>query len=180
MKRPLHPEENRLWSQVAATIHPLPGRASAAAEPAPSPGAHLGLEPPLRTPPPPATTSRRPGPAGPKALEPVRLRRIARERDPLGAHIDLHGLGQEAARAALEGFVLECWRDGLRSVLVITGKGLRGDGVLRRLTPEWLAAPHLQAVVAGISEAHRRHGGEGALYIALKRRPLPASVPPRP
>lgn len=180
MKRPLHPEEHRLWSQVAATIHPLPGRASAAAEPAPSPSAHLGLEPPLRTPPLPAGTARRLGPAGPKALEPVRLRRIARERDPLGAHIDLHGLGQEAARAALEGFVLECWRDGLRSVLVITGKGLRGDGVLRRLTPEWLAAPHLQAVVAGISEAHRRHGGEGALYIALKRRPLPASVPPRP
>ena len=86
----------------------------------------------------------------------------------------------EDARAALEGFVLGCWRDGLRSVLVITGKGLRGDGVLRRLTPEWLAAPHLQAVVAGISEAHRRHGGEGALYIALKRRPLPASAPPRP
>ena len=180
MKRPLHPEEHRLWSQVAATIHPLPGRASTVAGSAPPPGAHLGLEPPLRTPPPPATTSRRPGLAGPKSLEPVRLRRIARERDPLGAHIDLHGLGQEAARAALEGFVLECWRDGLRSVLVITGKGLRGDGVLRRLTPEWLAAPHLQTVVAGISEAHRRHGGEGALYIALKRRPLPASVPPRP
>jgi DNA-nicking Smr family endonuclease len=178
MKRPLHPEEHRLWSQVAATIHPLPGRASAA--PGPAPGIHLGPEPPLRTPPPPAATPRRPGPAGPKALEPVRLRRIARERDPLGAHIDLHGLGQDAARAALEGFVLECWRDGLRSVLVITGKGVRGDGVLRRLTPEWLAAPHLQAVVAGISEAHRRHGGEGALYIALKRRSPPASGPPRP
>ena len=54
MKRPLHPEEHRLWSQVAATIHPLPGRASAAAESAPSPGIHLGPEPPLRTPPPPA------------------------------------------------------------------------------------------------------------------------------
>jgi len=180
MKRPLHPEERRLWSQVAATIHPLPGRASAAKASGPSPDPHLGPEPPLRIPPPPAAPSRRPVPTGPKSLEPVRLRRIARERDPIGAHIDLHGLGQEAARAALEGFVLECWRDGLRSVLVITGKGLRGDGVLRRLTPEWLAAPHLQAVVAGISEAHRRHGGEGALYIALKRRPPPATAPPRP
>ncbi len=58
MKRPLHPEEHRLWSQVAATIHPLPGRASAAAESAPSPGIHLGPEPPLRTPPPPAATLR--------------------------------------------------------------------------------------------------------------------------
>ena len=117
--------------------------------------------------------------AGPKVLDPLRRRRISRERDPLGAHIDLHGLTQDAARATLERFVMECWRDGLRSVLVITGKGLRGDGVLRRLTPEWLAAPHLQSVVAGVSEAHRRHGGEGALYIALKRRPTPAISRPR-
>ena len=49
-------------------------------------------------------------------------------------------------------------------------KGLRGDGILRRMTPEWLAAAHLRHVVAGVSEAHRRHGGEGALYIALKRK----------
>lgn len=185
MRRPLRPEEHRLWSQVAATVHPLPGRASTPADvPAP---AGEALPPPDPDAPPlrlaaaaaVAARARAPDP-GPKPLEPARRRRISRERDPIGAHIDLHGLGQDAARAALERFVLECWRDGLRAVLVITGKGLRGDGVLRRLTPEWLAAPHLQAVVAGISEAHRRHGGEGALYIALKRRPPPASGPPRP
>ena len=56
-------------------------------------------------------------------------------------------------------------------MLVITGKGVQGDGVLRRRTPEWLAAPQLRSVVAGVSEAHRRHGGEGALYVALKRKP---------
>jgi len=54
---------------------------------------------------------------------------------------------------------------------VITGRGARGDGVLRRAAPEWLAASHLRPVVAGVSEAHRRHGGEGALYVALKRKP---------
>ena len=183
MRRPLRPEERRLWSQVASTVHPLPGRASAPEAPPASPGEALPAPdpagPPLRV----AVSSaiRTPAPeAGPKDLEPARRRRISRERDPIGAHIDLHGLGQDAARATLERFVLECWRDGLRAVLVITGKGVRGDGVLRRLTPEWLAAPHLQAVVAGISEAHRRHGGEGALYIALKRRPPDASAPPRP
>ena len=184
MKRPLHPDEHRLWAQVVATVHPLPGRASLAApaaaetpvsrEPLPAPPRSLQA---ARLPD--ARPTAPPSPPGPKALEPLRRRRISRERDPIGAHIDLHGLTQDAARAALEGFVLDCWRDGLRSVLVITGKGLRGDGVLRRLTPEWLAAPRLQGVVAGVSEAHRRHGGEGALYIALKRRPPPAIAPPR-
>ena len=184
MRRPLRPEESRLWSQVTSTVHPLPGRASAATNLSASPGEALPAPDPAGAPlrlAVSAAAARKPGPAsGPKTLEPARRRRISRERDPIGAHIDLHGLGQDAARAALERFVLECWREGQRAVLVITGKGVRGDGVLRRLTPEWLAAPHLQAVVAGISEAHRRHGGEGALYIALKRRPLDASAPPRP
>jgi DNA-nicking Smr family endonuclease len=60
--------------------------------------------------------------------------------------------------------------EGWRAVLVITGKGALGDGVLRRRAPEWLAQPPIRPMVAGISEAHRRHGGEGALYVALKRR----------
>jgi DNA-nicking Smr family endonuclease len=107
----------------------------------------------------------------PETIEPRRKHRIARERDPIGARIDLHGMTQERARAALHGFLRRSWEDGYRAVLVITGKGSRGDGVLRRQTPEWLADPSLREIVAGISEAHRRHGGEGALYVALKRRP---------
>jgi len=77
----------------------------------------------------------------------------------------------DQARAALEAFVRRAWDDGWRAILVITGKGVQGDGVLRRATPDWLAAPGLAHIVAGISEAHRRHGGEGALYVALKRKP---------
>jgi DNA-nicking Smr family endonuclease len=106
----------------------------------------------------------------PEDIEPRRKHRIARERDPIGARIDLHGMTQDRARAALQGFVRRSWEEGYRAVLVITGKGSRGDGVLRRQTPEWLAEPALREVVAGISEAHRRHGGEGALYVALKRK----------
>ena len=86
---------------------------------------------------------------------------------------DLHGLDQDRAKAALEGFLARVWDEGARAVLVITGKGVQGDGVLRRRAPEWLAAPHLAHLVAGISDAHRRHGGEGALYVALKRKPRP-------
>jgi DNA-nicking Smr family endonuclease len=80
---------------------------------------------------------------------------------------------QDQARRALTAFVLRAWDENLRSLLVITGKGLLGDGVLRRLAPEWLGQPPLRRAVAGLSEAHRRHGGEGALHVALKRRPEP-------
>ena len=80
-------------------------------------------------------------------------------------------LDHNRARAALEGFLERSWDEGYRAVLVITGKGVQGDGILRRRAPEWLGAAHLTHIVAGISEAHRRHGGEGALYVALKRKP---------
>jgi DNA-nicking Smr family endonuclease len=107
------------------------------------------------------------------AIEPGRRHRIAKARDPIGGRLDLHGLDQDRAKAALEGFLARVWDEGARAVLVITGKGVQGDGVLRRRAPEWLAAPHLAHLVAGISDAHRRHGGEGALYVALKRKPRP-------
>jgi DNA-nicking Smr family endonuclease len=45
-----------------------------------------------------------------------------------------------------------------------------GDGLLRRCTPEWLADPAIRSLIAGLSSAERHHGGEGALYVALKRR----------
>ena len=96
--------------------------------------------------------------------------RLARGREALAARIDLHGLTQDAARAALTRFIERSVAEGWRAVLVITGKGVGGDGVLRRRVPEWLAAPPIRLHVAGVSEAHRRHGGEGALYVALKRR----------
>jgi DNA-nicking Smr family endonuclease len=169
VKRPLRPEELRVWSVVAGTVHPLPGRASAA--PAPAAPAD-SADAPARVAPRPA--ERKPverARAGLDGIEPNRRARIARERDPIAARLDLHGYDQDRARAALESFLRRAWKEGYRSVLVITGKGVQGDGVLRRYAPEWLAAPHLAPIVAGISEAHRRHGGEGALYVALKRKP---------
>jgi DNA-nicking Smr family endonuclease len=165
LKRPLKPEELRLWGLVAATVHPLPGRSP---PPLRSPPAPAPAKSSVRPPPPPKPHPLRTEAPG---IEPRRLTRIARERDPIGARIDLHGLDQDRARSALEGFLARAWDDGYRAVLVITGKGMLGDGVLRRRVPEWLASPRLAAVVAGISEAHRRHGGEGALYVALKRKP---------
>jgi DNA-nicking Smr family endonuclease len=184
VKRPLKPEELRVWRVVAATVHPLPGRETPVPAPSwgeegeakPRPGGDVSRQPPdsragrdssSLT----ASRSVAPHKGEGKGIEPGRKHRIARERDPIGARLDLHGLDQDRARAMLEAFLRRAWDAGERAVLVITGKGVRGDGVLRRRAPEWLAAPHLAAIVAGVSEAHRRHGGEGALYVALKRKP---------
>jgi DNA-nicking Smr family endonuclease len=175
VKRPIRPEELSLWSLVASTVHPLPGRkASRPADiPVPPPATGKVADPAARIPVTEAKPSVRPKHPwlGPDDIEPRRKHRIAKERDPIGGRIDLHGMDQAQARPALTGFVRRAQEDGVRAILVITGKGLLGDGILRRRVPEWLADPSLRDVVAGISEAHRRHGGEGALYVALKRKP---------
>ncbi len=179
MKRPLKPEELRLWSLVTGTVHPLPGRRAEAPPPpdgeAVTPSrrpatAPLRIDPGLRPAGVPARAVGREG-VDDRGIEPNRRHRIVKQREPIGGRLDLHGLTQDRARTDLEAFLRRAWDDGWRAVLVITGKGVQGDGVLRRRTPEWLAAPHLAHIVAGISEAHRRHGGEGALYVALKRKP---------
>ncbi|HLI67453.1 MAG TPA: Smr/MutS family protein [Caulobacteraceae bacterium] len=158
MKRPLHADEVDLWRQVTRTIRPLGAREQGLALPPPAFAAALT--------PPPAPVSGAPA----KTLEPRRHARLKRGRDAVAASLDLHGMTQDAARAALFRFLGRAQADGARAVVVITGRGLMGDGILRRRAPEWLAEPALADIVAGVAEAHRRHGGAGALYVALKRR----------
>jgi DNA-nicking Smr family endonuclease len=123
-------------------------------------------------PPPPAPKTKPPQPhlSAAASIEPLRKRRISKEREPIEARLDLHGLDQDRARVVLHDFLLRAHGYGFRAVLVITGKGVLGDGVLRRRTPDWLAEPKVRPLIAGVSQAERHHGGEGALYIALKRR----------
>jgi DNA-nicking Smr family endonuclease len=171
VKRPLKPEERHIWGMVASTVHPLPGRATPKEAPGdalPPPATREGAARVAVGAPPVRPAKPRPALA---AIEPNRRHRIVKARDPIGARLDLHGLTQDRARATLERFLARAWDEGYRAVLVITGKGVQGDGVLKRAAPEWLAAPHLTHIVAGISDAARHHGGEGALYVALKRRP---------
>jgi DNA-nicking Smr family endonuclease len=103
-----------------------------------------------------------------------RLRqRVARGREPIDARMDLHGLTQAQAHAALARFLRAASARGARLVLVITGKGGRGDGergVLRRQVPHWLALPEFRDLVIGFEDAHIAHGGEGALYVRVRRR----------
>ncbi len=179
MKRKPGPDELRLWGIVTATVRPSAGRSPVKPPPeeaAPVKGAKSPkpITPTVTVKPfVPDAHKKGPKPAPiqpPQAIEPGRKRRLTRERDPIDLKLDLHGLDQDRARAALIAFLLRAQDEGVRAVLVITGKGYTGDGVLRRRTPEWLAEPGLRHVVAGVSTAHGRHGGEGALYVALKRR----------
>lgn len=95
------------------------------------------------------------------------------------ARLDLHGMTTAQAHPTLSAFVLRAHRDGLRLILVITGKGRQRpetgpiperQGVLRHQVPHWLQQAPLGAAVLQVSESHFRHGGGGALYVYLRRR----------
>lgn len=166
MVRKLRDEELRLWSLVAATVKPAPGMAIPKLKSKIDPNAG-----PLHAP----AAALKPAPAqrrqsSPDDIEPNRKRKIVREQQPLAAVIDLHGMNQDRAERALTGFLQRAYDDGHRSALVITGRGVQGHGVLKQRAPEWISKPELRHIVAGLSDAHQKHGGEGALYVALKKR----------
>ena len=117
MKRPLKPEDLKVWGMVAATVHPMSGRKTPTPDAAlPATGKDRHETParidPLRTP-----ARKLPVRGQLDPIEPNRRHRIAREREEIGARLDLHGLDQVRARAALEGFLRRAWDDGYRAVL---------------------------------------------------------------
>jgi DNA-nicking Smr family endonuclease len=100
--------------------------------------------------------------------------RLKKGRMDIEARLDLHGNTQQEARRDLNSFVHRSYDRGLRCVLVITGKGMRlhsGQiGVLRRAVPQWLNENPLRSMILGFSHATPKDGGEGALYVLLKRK----------
>ena len=100
--------------------------------------------------------------------------RVARGKEAIDARLDLHGLTQSEAHAALLHFLRKASAREARLVLVITGKGARGEGagergVLKRQVPHWLALPEFRSLVIGFEDAGVKHGGAGALYVRLRR-----------
>lgn len=187
-RRLLSAEERALWAHVVREVKPLRVSPQPPADaPAPADTSSPAAPPDaLKTPPagsrrlPTSAPLAKPAPAPPLApLEPKARRRLARGAE-VDARIDLHGLTQAVAHRRLRLFLLEAQALGHGVVLVITGKGDlerltgahfgEGRGVLRRAVPLWLAEPDLRGVVLGFEEAGRRHGGEGALYVRIRRR----------
>jgi DNA-nicking Smr family endonuclease len=113
-------------------------------------------------------------PAGPPplaALEQRLKQRLARGTHAIDSRLDLHGLTQAEAHDALRAFLRASQAKGATVVLVITGKGRLGQehGILRRAVPQWLRLPEFRQTIVGFEQAATGHGGEGALYVRLRK-----------
>jgi DNA-nicking Smr family endonuclease len=185
--RGLTADEAEAWAQVAATVAPIGPRKSAAAPAAPSPR-QADPAPQARE------NTRKPAPAAPRqSARAVAVADGKARPDPgLDSHwdrrfrsgaiepdftLDLHGHTLDSAHARLMDGLAQARALGARVVLLIAGKARpvehadRGErrGAIRAKVLDWLASSSHAPAIAAIRKAHQRHGGEGALYIVLRR-----------
>jgi DNA-nicking Smr family endonuclease len=178
-RRELSDEEHTLWTGIVRSVTPLRrSKTIAKLEETPKSGVETKR----------AAVPARPRDPAPPASLPTKTpalvglgrrlkQRVARGLDPIDARIDLHGHTQKQAHTALLRFLQRAQADGARTALVVTGKGTarggRGTGsergVLKRQVPMWLSLPEFRSFVVGFEDAHVGHGGEGALYVRLRR-----------
>lgn len=193
---PLDPGEAELWEQVTRSAEPLKQAANRAPlrEPArgdvraatarnkPEKKKTVSQAGPIEQPSPAPAPAPAPPPLG--GYDRREARGLGTGRISIDGRIDLHGMRQREAHGALKAFIRRARDRGHRHVLVITGKGAprgsRADedffsepgqtpGVLRRAVPRWLDEPEFRGWVVGFTQAAPRHGGEGALYVRLRR-----------
>ncbi|WP_026942843.1 Smr/MutS family protein [Hellea balneolensis] len=164
--RPLKPEEKTVWTRVAKTVAPRryeKGPKSARPLPPTDPTtedfAHM-----LRLPPDIAPTPR----GLPQSLEPNQDKKTRRGQVTIDSKIDLHDMTQAQAKPALMKAIIRASNRNHKCVLVVTGKGLRGEGVLRRNFISWIGDPQIRPLIATYAQAHIKHGGSGAWYVFLK------------
>jgi DNA-nicking Smr family endonuclease len=183
-------EEARLWSTVVRKIKPIaesPVESGALVAVDQKPAVQsTGKKKPVKplSPEKSAPPLLKPAPVAKKApqvpfapLERQLRRGLSRGSSSVDATIDLHGMRQAEAHERLRCFILKAQRDGLKVVLVVTGKGNLADhdpsfdqrGVLRRNLPLWLRMPDLRPAIIGFEEASRQHGGSGAFYVRIRK-----------
>jgi len=193
-KTDLPDDDLALWQKVAETVEPLgpvdilpdimdePFRPATPDAPA-APGSPVSktkrpdawISSFKRPPPPPPPVNPLPDlhHGAQPGLDKATARRLKRGQVQIEGRIDLHGLTQAEAHRALNAFLEASTAAGKREVLVITGKGTRRDGsigVLRQAVPRWLNDYPNRALVVAFSHAAPKDGGEGALYVRLKKR----------
>src|SRR3954469_23349396 len=183
-RRPISEEERALWQLIAKTARPLKRRRKSEPSPAPpAPAEKPAAKSPrakAKLPAPKAPAPVAPPPARPHELshglsvgiDKRQAERFRRGKTPIEGKIDLHGRTQAQAHDDLHDFVSRAHAAGKRMVLVITGKGMTAakPGVLRENVPRWLNEPTLRRHVLAFDYAEPQHGGEGALYVLLKRK----------
>lgn len=180
-RRRLSDDERALWKTVTRSVHPLRDEEIGDAAPEQPPLEEEARKPenpaPAKvTPTVPARSAKAPPPLAP--LDRRMKLRVARGSKAIDLRLDLHGYTQDRAYDALLGFLRTAQANGATLALVITGKGKAGDGgpfagaekgVLRRQVPQWLRLPAFRPYVVGFEGAHVTHGGEGALYVRIRR-----------
>ena len=172
----LSSEDIAIWEGVTRSIKPLrkrTPRVEIAAEEKPGApaksSATKSAPPPVRSSPP--VKPKKETPPSPTTLDRRTKQKIARGNHSIDARLDLHGYTQAQAHNALLRFLHVTQARGGRVALVITGKGGRGEGTgaLKRAVPMWLALPEFRSMVIGFDTAAIGHGGEGALYVRLRK-----------
>lgn len=167
-------EDSELWERVKRTAKPLHSnraslefKAEIGEMNVPRPQPIRGTPRILRsfTPEPTISISLAPKPS---LLDQSVTRKIAKGRTGIDGRIDLHGMTQAEAHSRLYRYLETSYQMGSRTILVITGKGVRGEGILKQAVPRWLSEPEFRKYASGYHEAHVTHGGGGALYIRLR------------
>jgi DNA-nicking Smr family endonuclease len=160
--------ERALWQRAMRGVKPLAPRSAPEPTPRPAkPENGLPATPPVPVAPPPSQ------PLPPldrfAGIDRANAERLKRGQHPIEARIDLHGMTQDEAHRALAAFIRGARAGGKRCVLVITGRGRAGGGVLRSAVPRWLHGPEFRPHLLAIATAQPRDGGAGALYVMLRR-----------
>lgn len=176
--RLLHPEEAQLFQETLRDAKPLSGKKRKAAPPTSAkpaaPQSSAAIAHPARKQPalPPRTAPLAPLAPGPTpGIDRRTHERFKKGEMAIDAKLDLHGMTQDAAHDALVRFVERGMTANFRCLLIVTGKGLReGSGILRKQVPRWLNEAGLRPCLLAINSARPQHGGEGALYVLLKRK----------
>ena len=167
-------EDRILWEKVARSTKPMQGRmfpSFAVEETANAPDPLSAAAQPAQAEAPKSALSPKKLKPHPDRLDDTTRSKLAKGRLPLSGRIDLHGLTQGEAHGLLHSFLYRAHAHGLRHVLIITGKGssLGSDGILRQAVPHWFATPSFRPLVSAYEFAHRSHGGDGAIYVRLRR-----------
>lgn len=166
-------EDDVLWQHVTASVRPLrrkPVTPKAAVPKAPVKPAKPPVKTPVVAPPPLRAPRNMPLPAiTPKPFDKGEEQKLRKGPAEIDGRIDLHGMTQAEAYAALHRLIRNAVKTGRRTLLVITGKGRVGGGVLRRQLPLWLEEGELRGIVLAFTPARQKDGGEGAFYIKLRK-----------
>lgn len=182
MARRPTPEERALWAKAMVDARPLKRRGrkteAPSAEPPPTeapkkPKKTGRIPPPPPSPPPSAPPAKAPIEVSPRLAPGIDKRTAERFRKgqrEIEGRLDLHGMTQDAAWRRLVSTIERAHRDGKRALLVITGKGSSGGGVLRTTVPRWLTEAPLKPLVLAHAPAQPKDGGSGALYVLLRRK----------